>query len=139
MTRIALLALALVLTACQADDTDDTDTDTQNDTDTDTDTAPTSADAQAVVDANCTPCHFDGNDAAGMSLEDITAIVGTASSAPELDLIEPSSAADSYLWHKVSGTHESVGGSGDRMPAGRGPLSSADIDTLAGWIDAGAQ
>jgi len=45
---------------------------------------------------------------------------------------------DSYLWHKVSGTQDSVGGSGQLMPAPNNPLSSKQLDILGAWLDAGA-
>ena len=68
-----------------------------------------------------------------------SAIVNVQSNeAPTMDRIEPFDSAYSYLWHKISGTHLSVGGSGAQMPLG-GPY--LDADTLAGvqgWIDTGA-
>jgi hypothetical protein len=51
--------------------------------------------------------------------------------------IEPGSPEISYLFHKISGTQASVGGSGARMPKG-GQLSDAEIQTLRDWIAQGA-
>jgi hypothetical protein len=44
---------------------------------------------------------------------------------------------NSYLYHKITGTQASVGGSGERMPRG-GQLSDAEIQTIRAWIAQGA-
>lgn len=44
---------------------------------------------------------------------------------------------DSYLWHKLQGTHETVGGSGLAMPL-TGELTSAELDAIRAWIEGGA-
>lgn len=55
-----------------------------------------------------------------------------------MSLVEPGSAQDSYLWHKVSGTQGSVGGKGKAMPPKKG-LGPEEADLIAAWIDGGAQ
>lgn len=65
-------------------------------------------------------------------------IVGVPSEqVPTMNRIEPGSLEDSYLWHKLKGTHESVGGEGTRMPQ-LAPLDDDKIATVEDWILAGA-
>ena len=59
--------------------------------------------------------------------------------APALDRIEPGDPDASYLWHKINGTHASVGGSGNPMPAPAGGLDAGTIATIEAWISGGAQ
>ena len=65
-------------------------------------------------------------------------MVGVASvDIPSMNQIEPGSPADSYVWHKMNGTHSSVGGSGSTMPLGSS-VSQADLDLIEAWIYDGA-
>lgn len=59
--------------------------------------------------------------------------------APALDRVEPGDSAKSYIVHKLQGTQDSVGGTGNRMPNGGQPfLPDAEIDLIRSWIDQGA-
>jgi hypothetical protein len=51
--------------------------------------------------------------------------------------IDPGSPDNSYLWHKLAGTHIEVGGSDFRMPFG-GQLCTDDILLINKWIVQGA-
>ncbi|MFK7929521.1 MAG: hypothetical protein AB8H79_15095, partial [Myxococcota bacterium] len=118
--------------------TDDTDTDTDTD-DSDTDVVDDAcAEVQAVLNAHCTSCH--GSFAVdGLDLRDVSQVVGAISRHSGLPLIEPEQSADSYLMHKIFGTHNTVGGAGVRMPPGMDArVPDADVGVLADWIDAGA-
>jgi hypothetical protein len=53
-------------------------------------------------------------------------------------LIAPGSPEDSYLWHKLRGTHLDVGGSGERMPLVAPPLDAETMDRIETWITIGA-
>lgn len=55
-----------------------------------------------------------------------------------MDEIEPFSTADSYVWHKVEGTHRTVGGAGVRMPQNGPYLTAQQMDLLEAWILDGA-
>lgn len=62
---------------------------------------------------------------------------------PSMSLVEPGEPAASYLWHKVSGTQASVGGSGIAMPKPRAGMTAtvltpAQLDTIEQWILQGA-
>jgi hypothetical protein len=56
-----------------------------------------------------------------------------SSDQPEVLLVKPGDAANSYLIMKLEGT-----GSGARMPLGSGPLSATDLNNIRDWINAGA-
>lgn len=85
-------------------------------------------------------CHNGG--AGGLSMgtpEDAyMELVGVPANGAPLSRVEPGSSADSYLWHKLSGTQVDVGGGGQQMPLGAPPLDPATIDLIAQWIDEGA-
>lgn len=55
-----------------------------------------------------------------------------------MDRIEPGQPDQSYLVHKIQGTHLQVGGSGVRMPASGNFLSQSQIDLIRNWISQGA-
>jgi hypothetical protein len=66
------------------------------------------------------------------------ATVGVASvDLPDMPLFDPGMAMNSYLWHKVNGSHAGVGGAGSQMPLG-GQLTPDEVNTIAQWIDEGA-
>ena len=100
------------------------------------------SDIQAIWTNNCTDCHDNSPFASsGMSLEGNgwDDIVGVPSDdVPDMFRIRPGSPDDSYLWHKLNGTHLSVGGDGVRMPKDEPALSSADLDDIEQWILDGA-
>ena len=79
----------------------------------------------------CMGCH---GSAGGLSIS-YSNIVSVTDTQTGLSYIEPYSPDDSYLWHKLQGTHLSVsGGSGSSM----GNLSNSDMDYIEQWIIEGA-
>ena len=94
---------------------------------------------QPILNANC-ECHIAG-EPAGLSMVDGYAnLVDVASTeAAGLDRIEPGVPNDSYLWHKINGTHVEAGGEGNPMPAPDGGLAQDLIDTIEQWILDGAE
>ncbi|MCP4805558.1 MAG: hypothetical protein GY913_15525 [Proteobacteria bacterium] len=98
-------------------------------------------DVQAVFDSDCTSCHSGGTPSSGMDLsgDAYTTIVDVESQdVVGMDLVEQGDSANSYLFHKIAGTHSSVGGAGDQMPKGGSALDTADQDLIETWIDEGA-
>lgn len=93
-----------------------------------------------IFDTRCVMCHVDGNELGGLRLfpEPWAQLVGVASTQAPLKLVEPGSPEKSYLYAKLLGTHESVGGSGLQMPPQQGPLDAADIEAIRRWIAEGA-
>jgi hypothetical protein len=57
---------------------------------------------------------------------------------PSMALVKPGVLNDSYLWHKVNGTQEAVGGSGKIMPF-TVPLNDSELVIIERWIAGGAQ
>jgi len=56
---------------------------------------------------------------------------------PQYYRVKPFSSDSSYLYMKITGDPRI--GTTARMPYGKGPLSSSDIQTIKNWIDQGAQ
>ena len=147
--RPSLLFLVTIFACKDKATTDDTgndgdaDTDTDSDTDTDTDTdadAPThDADIQPIWDSSCSGCHTGGGSSGGMALDDgYTATVGVPSGElSTMNRVEAGDIDNSYLWHKLEGTHEDVGGSGAQMPKGS-TLDADSLATIKAWIEGGA-
>ncbi len=106
-------------------------------------TASLSCDVQPIFTANCalSNCHAGTNPQQGMNLsagQAFANVVGVPSNESALLRVQPGFPDSSYLVHKIQGTQATVGGTGQRMPLGRNPLSPAQIDTIRAWIAAGA-
>lgn len=93
---------------------------------------------EPILEANCS-CHIDDVQA-GLSLIDGYANLVEVSSteAAGLSRVEPGAPDDSYLWHKLEGTHRSVGGTGNPMPAPAGGLAAGSLAIIEAWILDGA-
>ena len=97
----------------------------------------------------CTQCHT-GTTGAGpsnMVLESnqydtiVTNHLLSGYTSSGLALIEPGSKSCSFLYIKISTSDDVLvaDGFGSRMPLGKTPLVSADIDLIGTWIDEGAR
>jgi hypothetical protein len=92
-------------------------------------------------------CHLPPFNNAGLALDDadtdIANLVGIASTQSPLLRVLPGRPSQSYLWHKLLGTHESVGGTGARMPTIHEPgdayFGDAEMEQIRGWILDGAR
>lgn len=81
-------------------------------------------------------CHPGGG--APMSLanaQSYGALVNMSSAYAGVPRVTPGNVQRSVLWLKVAGAN----GFGARMPTGAQPLSQAETDTIAAWINAGAR
>ncbi|WP_181233892.1 hypothetical protein [Enhygromyxa salina] len=65
-------------------------------------------------------------------------LVSVAAGGAALNLIEPMSADDSYMWHKLMGTQTSVMGGGSAMPL-TGAMCPIEIQAIYAWINSGAE
>jgi hypothetical protein len=101
-------------------------------------------DVQPIWNGNCL-CHMQNASGmmqaplltlnAGLSYDEL---VGAASEQlPGMDRVTPGEPEESYLWHKLQGTHLDVGGMGDSMPQ-VGQLDAEDLAVIEAWIAAGA-
>jgi hypothetical protein len=95
-----------------------------------------------VLRTQCATCHLTGQEAGNMKLHPGAAhasLVGVQSIESPLLRVKPGAPDDSYLMHKLEGTHLDAGGSGDRMPFGQPPLDEATRTRIRSWIAAGAE
>lgn len=98
-------------------------------------------DIQPVFNQSCYTCHVTGAEPAGLALDPGRAyeeLVGVESTQSPLLLVEPGEPENSYLLHKLRGTHLDVGGQGTQMPQGAGSLADEVIELIAQWIEEGA-
>lgn len=96
---------------------------------------------ETIFSAHCGTCHLNGNASGGLNLDPGNAygnLVDVPSTQAPLDRVEPGDPQASYLWHKLLGTQDEVGGSGAQMPRGRSPLGGCDLRTIRIWIEEGA-
>lgn len=102
---------------------------------------------QEVFDLDCASCHSGPDASAGLRLDArhaYQALVEQKSrQASKMRLVAPGEPKESYLLHKMRGTHLDVGGHGDRMPLEgswgvHGSLSDAEVLRVEKWIQDGA-
>jgi len=96
----------------------------------------------------CSPCHTSSSSGGLTGLNDynngynntVNVPAQETASTSMMDRIEPSSSTNSYLMHKLDGTHTvpPANGSGSQMPLGGPFLSQADRDGIRAWINSGA-
>lgn len=99
--------------------------------------AYTKAELQTIFDDRCAPCHIDiASGTMSLANDFTTNTVGVDSTElPSMKRIAKGDHANSYLFHKVNGTHTTVGGSGARMPKNGTPFTATELDRLAKFID----
>lgn len=97
-------------------------------------------DVYPIISDSCS-CHV-GQSAGMLAMPDAPTAYGNLVDMPAvqapLDLIEPGAPDESYLWAKVNGTQDDVGGSGQAMPLMQMELSAADLGVIEQWIVDGA-
>lgn len=96
------------------------------------------SDVEPILEANCN-CHYAGAPAELSFTDAYASLVNVPSTEAGLDRVEPGAPDDSYLWHKLSGTHIAAGGSGDPMPAPAGGLAAGSLAIIEAWISGGAE
>lgn len=105
------------------------------------DEASYSSDIQPVFNQFCIGCHQGANASGGLDLHESVSyqnLVNTGSTQSSLPRVAPGDLQGSYLWHKLNGTQNSVGGSGSRMPFGASQLDSQNMELIGDWIENGA-
>jgi uncharacterized membrane protein len=83
----------------------------------------TYAQVETILKANCLPCHSSGSRKSGLSVDSYEGVMAK---------VVAGNSGNSALYKSVAGPRAN-------MPQGRAPLSKADTDTIAAWIDAGAK
>ena len=101
-----------------------------------------SRDLVPVLKTRCAACHLTGTEAGNMALHPraaYTSLVGVPSvEVPGMSRVEPGSPAESYLVHKLEGSHLDAGGNGVRMPLNEPPLDADTLSRFRRWVEAGA-
>ena len=99
-------------------------------------------DLMPTIKRRCGACHITGDEPGKMALVPSRAwqsLVGQPSvELPSMLRISAGKPNESYVWHKVNGSHREVGGSGARMPMHQPPLPSAFLVLFEQWIEQGA-
>ena len=92
-----------------------------------------------IFTQRCVMCHVEGGALGELSLypDPWSRLVGVASTQSPLKLVEAGAPEKSYLYAKLLGTHDKVGGSGQRMPM-QEPLAANELETIRLWILKGA-
>ncbi|MBK1794173.1 MULTISPECIES: c-type cytochrome [unclassified Devosia] len=94
--------------------------------------------AEPVLARKCAACHNDASPGSGVSFQKGSGydfLVNVASEQlPTMNRVTPGDTSQSYLAHKISDTHESVGGSGGKMPPS-GRLREAEVEAIIAWIE----
>lgn len=98
-------------------------------------------DVLPILNSYCVMCHLPGAEQGGLGLypDAWSQTVGIPSKQSPLLLVDPGSPDSSYLYIKLIGTGESVGGSGLLMPIQQPPLDQDQIETVRLWIEQGAK
>lgn len=104
--------------------------------------APPFEDVHQVFIDNCL-CHFENSmgekeaDFLTLNIEVAHDELLAPAEQASLMRVAPGSLEDSYLWHKLKGTHLEVGGDGEKMPL-IGEIDSAELELIETWILGGA-
>lgn len=100
-----------------------------------------SADITPLLKRRCAVCHITGEEPGRLSLVPSRAyanLVAVASEQSALRRVEPGQPGNSYLYHKLVGSHVEAGGEGARMPFSAPALPPAQIALFYSWIEQGA-
>ncbi|MBI4301219.1 MAG: hypothetical protein HY664_01255 [Chloroflexi bacterium] len=98
-------------------------------------------DIQPIFGSRCVFCHQTGASQAGLNVGlglAYKSLVKVPSTESRLLRVAPGDPENSYLLHKLLGTHLQVGGQGEQMPLGGPPLPKDDLEKIQKWIQDGA-
>jgi hypothetical protein len=94
-------------------------------------------DIQPIVN-RCVSCHQNAAPAGKLSLQKGAApanLIWVKADQADMPYVTPGDPSQSYLWHKLKGTHKDAGGSGAQMPLG-GKLGEKELTAIESWITA---
>ena len=96
-------------------------------------------DIQPIWNYHCLLCHIDGGFGGGLVLVGAreTLLTQGSGQVDGMPLVAPGDPDASYLWHKLTGTHEEVGGWGESMPY-ETSLPPDELAFVRAWIAGGA-
>ncbi len=97
--------------------------------------------ATEVFGPRCAICHISAS-LGNLSLSNDgslrTRLLAPSTNLPSMPLVTPGNLNNSYLWHKLVGSHLDVNGSGDLMPPNQS-LAPEQLELVSNWIEEGAQ
>lgn len=101
-----------------------------------------SNDVQPILNSQCVYCHVTGAENGGLNLgrrHAHAALMSESTEAP-MPRVTPGDPDQSYLIHKLRGTHLEVGGNGSAMPVydPPKPFPAAQLDLIERWVGEGA-
>lgn len=105
------------------------------------DTVSFAGEIAPTLRTQCATCHMTGDEPGGMKLYPSAAyqsLVQVPSASSPLLRVAPGAPQESYLLHKLQGTHLEVSGQGVQMPFGQPPLSDETLQLIRRWIEQGA-
>jgi hypothetical protein len=104
------------------------------------DTGSFEMDVLPILNSQCVMCHVAGAELGGLSLypDAWLSLVGIASKESSLKLVDPGVPDKSYMYLKLIGMQETVGGGGLQMPPTQ-PLEEARLEAIRRWIEQGAK
>jgi mono/diheme cytochrome c family protein len=94
-----------------------------------------------LLQQNCVSCHITGEELGGLGLAPSLAykqLVNADALQTAMARVKPGAPDESYLLHKLAGTHLDQGGTGGRMPLGFPALSTTQLELISRWIASGA-
>jgi hypothetical protein len=91
-----------------------------------------------VTQCGCHQVGASGGLLMGMDAASAYAAMVNVPSSNGMPYVTPGDPANSYMFHKVSGTQLDAGGGGSTMPLGAPKLGQADLDAISAWIADGA-
>lgn len=93
---------------------------------------------EPIVSRKCAACHNDRSPGSGVSFQKGSGydyLVNVASEElASMPRVTPGDSENSYLAHKILGTHADVGGSGTKMPPS-GRLRDTEVEAIISWIN----
>ncbi len=95
----------------------------------------------AILARECVMCHQPYDAKGELTLHPAGAwnsLVGARSRQVDMLLVAPTNLEQSYLYRKLTDTHQEVGGSGDAMPFDA-KLNTEQLATIRAWIQQGAK
>lgn len=98
-------------------------------------------DITPLLTRRCAVCHITGEEPGLVTLVPGSAhgsLVQVSSQQSALLRVQPGEPGESYLYHKLLGSHVEAGGEGARMPFAAPPLSDNQLELFRRWIKEGA-
>lgn len=88
---------------------------------------------------DCVSCHVGEPPVLTLDEGLLERLLDNSLQQPAMPYVTPGDVEQSYLWHKLAGTHLQIGGYGERMPLMSMFYDSEEMDLVRAWIEGGAK